>query len=148
MTTTLVSIATATVAKKQDMIAVSGDFKDFIVGCTEIFGASSASKDYMAATQKEICDAMHAFVEANRFSEVEIEVQSRDGDGAPIFEDGEPVMEKVLEKRDGFALEVNRTLALRAATSRANSASAKLAEKDKELQELRAMLAKLQGTNA
>ena len=49
---------------------------------------------------------------------------------------------------DGLALEVRRTLALRAATSRTNSAAAKLEEAKAELEELKAKLAKLQGAEA
>ena len=141
---------TATTKKAQDMIAVSADFKDFIVEQTTIFGASSASKDYMAATQKEVCDAMLEFVKAHRITGKEpVELETFDVDGQPIVDsEGNPVMETVERDIDGFALEMSRTLALRAATSRANSASAKLAEKEKELQELREMLAKLQSVQA
>lgn len=121
---------TTTTAKKQEMIAISSEFKSFVVEQTEKFGAASASKEYLAASQKEICDAMLEFVQANREQEV---IESDD--------EGNQITRKV----DGFALEVFRTLALRSATSRANSAASKLQEKEKELIELRAMLAKLQG---
>lgn len=108
------------------MIAVSAEFKAFVVDASATYGAASASKDYLEASQKEICDAMFAFVQGNRYG-----VES-DDDGNDF-------------ETDEFALEVSRTLALRAATSRANSAGAKLAEKEKELNELKALLAKLQG---
>jgi hypothetical protein len=107
----------------QKPVAVSDAAKQFITEQTETFGGVSASKEYMAATQKEVVDAMVAFVKLHR--------HERDEDGNITG--------------DAFALEMSRTLALRAATSRAASAAAKVAEKDAEIEQLRALLAQLQG---
>ena len=115
------------------MIAVSAEFKSFVTDlCAEYPMQPGKSKDH-DLTQREACDAMLAFVEAHRTGERE-----------ETNEQGENVIVPI----DLLDLEVKRTLALRAATARANSATAKLAEKEKELEALRAQLAALTGAQA
>lgn len=136
MTTT--NAPTTAAKKTQNVIAVSGDFKGFVKEQTEIFSAPSKSREVMAATEKEITNAMLAFVEANRIQVesrpvmetvigedgTETEVQTYDADGNPVFEDVEI---------DGFALEVQRELALRGSITRTSSKDAKIAELEAQL---------------
>lgn len=143
------TIATATATQKQSILAVSDSLKAFFNECRATFGAAGKSKEYVAATEKEIGDAMLEFVNLHRFEETveTVEQPMTDAEGNPMLDDkGEPIMESVetLVEVDRFKLEVDRTLALRATTSRANSNGAKLAAKEKELEELKALLASLQ----
>lgn len=109
------------------MIAVSEYAKNFILGlCAEFPNQPGKGEKPYDLTQREAMDALVAFAEANR----------------ETIETDEEGNETVV---DGLALECKRTLALRGATVRANTATAKLAEKEKELEELKALLAKLQG---
>jgi hypothetical protein len=114
---------------KQYMIAVSEEAKGFIVNLCSEYPDQPGKTSPHDLTQREAVDAVIAFVEANRFKET-IEVNDEGVES--------------LSETDLLDLEVKRTLALRAATTRANSAAAKLAEKEKELEELKAMLAALQ----
>jgi hypothetical protein len=112
---------------KQNMIAVSEYAKNFILAlCAEFPDQPGKGEKPYDLTQREAMDALVEFAAANR----------------ETIETDEEGNETVI---DGLALEVRRTLALRGATVRANSAISKLAEKEKELEELRAQLAKLQG---
>lgn len=106
--------------KTQNIVAVSKTAKQFITDQAASFSAPSKSKEDLGASQREIVDAMHNFVEKHRYSEV---------DGVEV---------------DGFEVEVMAVLALRGETVRANTASAKLEAAHKELEELRARLAQLQ----
>jgi len=149
MKNTTTATTTATTAQKQSILAVSEECKAFFNDCRATFGCAGKSKDYVAATEKEVGDACLAFIEAHRFEEQvkEREVPMIDPETglAIVDETGEPLMEleEYLEEVDLFAFEVNRTLALRATTSR-STATVKLAAKEKELDELRALLATLQ----
>lgn len=112
------------------MIAVSETAKQFVQSMTGAFGGPSKTKDFMPMTEREAVDTLVAVAESVR--KVEREETNEEG-------------ESVLVEVDLLALEAKRTLALRAATTRANTATAKLEAKEKELEELRALLAKLQG---
>ena len=113
----------------QNMIAISETAKQFIVNlCAAYPNQPGKSKDH-DLTQREALDTLVAFAENNR-----------EGSKVETDDDGNEIIVPV----DLLDLEVRRTLALRAATVRANSATAKLEAKEKELAELRAMLAKLQ----
>lgn len=117
-------------ANKQNMIAVSTEAKQFIINlCGQYLDQPGKSKSH-DLTQREAVDALVAFAEANR-----------EGIREETNEEGETVLVTV----DLLDLEVKRTLALRAATTRANTAAAKLAEKEKELEALKAQIAALTG---
>lgn len=120
-------------ANKQNMIAVSADAKGFIVAlCAKYPNQPGKTSEY-DLTHREAVDALVEFAKANR-----------NGEREETNEAGETVLVPV----DLLDLEVKRTLALRAATARANSATAKLAEKEKELETLKAQLAALMGAAA
>ena len=53
--------------KKQNMIAVSSTVKTFVQDCTADFGGPSKSKEFMAASEREIADGLVKFVETNRY---------------------------------------------------------------------------------
>lgn len=117
----------------QNMIAISQSAKQFIVDlCGQYLDQPGKSKSH-DLTQREAMDTLVAFAENNR-----------EGWKEETDEAGETVHVPI----DLLDLEVKRTLALRAATVRANSATSKLEAKEKELEELRALLAKLQGQTA
>ena len=115
------------------MIAVSETAKSFVKSMTVEFGGPSKTKEYMAMNEREAVDTLVAFAEANR-------------EGSKVETDDEG--NETIVPVDLLELEAKRTLALRAATSRANSATAKLEAKEKELEELKALLAKLQGATS
>jgi hypothetical protein len=117
----------------QNMIAISQTAKDFIVALCACYLDQPGKTKSHDLTQREAMDTLVAFAENNR-----------EGTKEETNEDGETVLVAV----DLLDLEVRRTLALRAATVRANSATSKLEAKEKELEELRAMLAKLQSAQA
>jgi hypothetical protein len=120
-------------ANQQNMIAVSATAKQFVIAlCGQYLDQPGKSKSH-DLTQREAVDALVAFAEVNR-----------EGVKEETNESGETVLVTV----DLLDLEVKRTLALRAATVRANSATSKLEAKEKELEELKALLAKLQGETA
>jgi hypothetical protein len=117
----------------QNMIAISQTAKDFIVAlCGQYLEQPGKTKSH-DLTQREAMDTLVAFAENNR-------MLSRE----EISDEGETTVVEY----DALDLEVKRTLALRAAVTRANSANAKLEAKEKELEELKAMLAKLQAAQA
>ena len=108
------------------MIAISQTAKDFIVAlCGQYLDQPGKSKSH-DLTQREAVDAVIAFAEANRNGWQTV-VDPETGEFTEI-----PV--------DLLDLEVRRTLALRAATVRANSATSKLEAKEKEVAELKAQL--------
>lgn len=117
-------------ANKQNMVAVSVDAKNFIVALCERFPAQpgKAAKPY-DLTQREAVDAIVAFAEGFGVEERE-----------ETNEQGETTIVKV----DLLAKEVQRTLALRGATVRANSATAALSEAQKELAEAERRTAELE----
>ena len=115
--------------QKQNMIAVSIEAKSFVQSLTASFGGPSKTKDFLALSEREAVDALVEFAQANRITVTQ-----------EVNDEGE---EYELE-HDGLALEIARTIALRAATVRANTATAKLAEKEQELEEMKALLAKYQ----
>lgn len=49
------------------MIAVSSTVKTFVQDCTADFGGPSKSKEFMAASEREIADGLVKFVETNRY---------------------------------------------------------------------------------
>jgi hypothetical protein len=118
---------------KQDMIAVSATAKEFIVALCASYPEQPGKTKAHDLTQREAVDAIISFVEVNR-------------EGCKVETDDEG--NENLVSVDLLDLEVKRTLALRAATVRANSAISKLEAKEKELEELKAILAKLQGETA
>lgn len=115
--------------QKQNMIAVSIEAKSFVQSLTAAFGGPSKTKDFLALSEREAVDSLVEFAQANRITVTQ-----------EVNDEGE---EYELE-HDGLALEIARTIALRAATVRANTATAKLAEKEQELAEMKALLAKYQ----
>ena len=100
---------------KQNMIAVSSEFKNFILATCGAFPNQPGKTKPHDLTQREAADAMMEFIEAHRKSVSE----ETDEHGNVSF-----------VEIDLFDLEVKRTLALRAATDRANSTANKLAEKE------------------
>lgn len=116
---------------KQNMIAVSETAKSFILSLCAAFPAQpgKGEKPY-DLTQREAVDALVAFADTHR-----------DGEREETNEEGETITVAV----DLLALEVRRTLALRGATIRANTATAKVDALEKEKAELLALIAKLQG---
>ena len=104
----------------------------------------------MAATEKEITDAMLAFVELFRMGEETATVQMTNPETgeALVDADGAPLMEEITRPVDLFALEVQRTMALRAVTTRNNTATATIAKQAADLEaaqnELAALKAKLE----
>jgi hypothetical protein len=118
---------------KQNMIAVSEDAKTYVQAMSATFGGPSKTKDYLAMSEREAIDTLVAVAESVR--KVERIESDDEGNETIVFV-------------DLVALEADRTLALRAATSRANSAASKLEAKEKEIAELKAMLEKLQGVTA
>ena len=151
-TTTNVIIAAsanASAKKTQLVIAVSDRVKSYVKGLTENFKAPSKSKDEMFLTEREALDALVDFSEAFRYTKgmrnvmetVEIdgethEVESLDGDGAPIMEEF---------TTDELALVIGDIMAERMTTSRTNSSTAKVSALEAELEALRAEYAKLKG---
>lgn len=120
--------------KTQNMIAVSATAKEFVASlCAEFPDQPGKGDKPYDLTQREAVDALVEFAIANRMQERE-----------ETNDEGE----SVIVEFDALAHEVKRTLALRGATIRANSATAKLEAKEKELEELKALLAKLQGQSA
>lgn len=120
-------------ANKQNMIAVSAEFKSFITGLCAAYPEQPGKTKPHDLTQREACDALQAVAESVR--NVEREETDEHGNTA-------------LVTVDLVDLEIRRTLALRGAVNRANSATAKLAEKEKELETLKAQLAALMGAQA
>lgn len=115
------------------MIAVSESAKSFVQKMTSTFGGPSKTKDYLSLSEREAVDSLVEFARANREGSQDVEnPETGEIETIPL---------------DLLALEVERTLAMRAATVRANTATAKLEAKEKELEELRALLAKLQGVS-
>jgi len=98
--------------KTQNMIAVSTESKTFITELCAAYPDQPGKSKSHDLTQREAFDAVVEFAKANR--------------NAP---DGVDLLD----------LEVKRTLALRGETVRANSATAKLEAKEKELEELKAL---------
>lgn len=49
------------------MIAVSSTVKQFVQDSTSDFGGPSKSKEFMAASEREVVDGLVRFVEANRY---------------------------------------------------------------------------------
>lgn len=116
--------------KKQNMVAVSEDSKGFIVALCERFPDQPGKGDKpYDLTQREAVDAIVAFAETHGVVEVE-----------ETNDQGETILVKV----DHLAKEVQRTLALRGATVRANSATAALSEAQKELAEAERKMAELE----
>ena len=144
--------------KQNTAIVTSPEFKSFVQSCTETYSAPSKSRDDMAATEKEITNAMLAFVETHRIQPVMVQdvelIQDKGEDGNPLFDaDGNPVMIEsplfdadnqpvMIEKEtDIFELEIKRELALRGSTVRTSSKEKKIAELEAQLAELQAKLA-------
>jgi hypothetical protein len=119
--------------QKQNMIAVSIEAKTFVQSLTTSFGGPSKTKEFLALSEREAVDALVEFAQANRYTVTD-----------EVTDEGEAYE----LTHDGLALEIDRTIALRAATVRANTATAKLAEKEQELAEMKALLAKYQAASA
>jgi hypothetical protein len=149
MQTITPTTATAKTAK-QLVIAVSDRVKTWVKDTAASFSAPSKSKDILAASEREVLDAMIDFVELYRYQQAPTMesvtlnegtpeettelVQSHDTDGNPEF-----------HEVDLFEGSIEAVMALRMETTRTNSSTAKLASAEAELAELRAMIAKLQG---
>jgi hypothetical protein len=121
-------------ATKQNMIAVSTTVKTFVKDCTADFGGPSKSKDFLAASEREILDAMTAFVEANRYQVREVEETNEEGETALVS-----------VEVDTFGEAVNQVISDRMDSVRVNTAAAKLKSAMSELETLRAQLAALKG---
>lgn len=96
------------------MIATSATFAALVKENCEAFTGPSKSREEMNLTQKEFCDSLQAFFEANRYEEQEQENE----------ETGELETVQV----DRFAPYVAETIAARMDKTRVSTASRKLAE--------------------
>jgi hypothetical protein len=136
---------------KQNMIAVSSTVKTFVKDCTADFGGPSKSKDFLAASEREILDGMVSYVEATRYQVREIEqpvmVEETNDKGETVMVDSEEV-ETVEIEVDVFAEAVNQVIADRMDSVRVNTAGAKLKNALSELETLKAQLAALTGATA
>lgn len=134
--------------KSQNVVATSANFKQFVEDEAASHGAPSKSKDWLLANHREIADAMHQFVEKYRYEMIEdlqpVMVEESNEDGETVLVDSGEV-ETVEIEVDRFAIAVQEVLSARMDTVRVNSASAKLADAEKELAELRRQLEALQG---
>jgi hypothetical protein len=115
--------------KKQNVIATSESAIQFVKDEAASFSAPNKGGDITTASNREIVDAMHRFVEANRYKTVE-----------ETDEQGNVCEREV----DAFGEVVAEVLAERLDAVRVNSATAKLANAEAQLAELRAQLAALQ----
>jgi len=120
-------------ATKQNMIAVSSTVKQFVKDCTADFGGPSKSKDFLAANEREILDAMVSFVEATRYQTETVEETN---------DEGESILVNV--EIDRFGEAVQAVIAGRMDSVRVNTAAAKLKSVEAELAELKAKLASLE----
>jgi hypothetical protein len=105
---------------QQNIVAISSTAKQYIVDQAASYSAPSKSKEDLGASQREIVDAMHNFIEKHRYA---------------IVEGGEEL--------DMFEAEVHAVLALRGETVRANTLKSIVANQEQELAALRAKLAAL-----
>jgi hypothetical protein len=151
-TTTATATATAKTAK-QLVIAVSERVKTWVKDTAASFSAPSKSKDILAASEREVLDALVDFAEKYRYQQVPTTEEIVLNEGTPeettetveMFDtDGAPITHEV----DFFGVELEAVMALRMETTRTNSSSAKIAEKENEIAELKAMIAALQGGTA
>ena len=135
---------------KQSIVAVSPEFKAFVAETQAAFVAPGKTVDLKPASEKEVCNALLAFVTEHRTQSRLVPAMTEDLDPETaeviqipaIGEDGEPIM--VPEEYDAFALEMKRELALRATVERANTLKAANASLEAQLAELRAKLAALE----
>jgi hypothetical protein len=117
--------------KKQNVIATSESAIQFVKDEAASFSAPNKGGDITTASNREIVDAMHRFVEANR-------EQTR-----PVIDEEGNITGS--ESFDAFEVVVMEVLAERLETVRVNTAAAKLKDAQAELAELRAKLAALTG---
>jgi hypothetical protein len=117
--------------KKQNVIAVSAIAKQFVEDEAASHSAPNKGGDITTASNRELVDAMHRFVEANR-------EQTR-----PVIDEEGNITGS--ESFDAFEVVVLEVLAERLDAVRVNTAAAKLKDAQAELAELRAKLAALTG---
>lgn len=137
-----------TTTTKQNMIAVSLTSKNFVQDSTKDFGGPSKTKDFLAASEREIVDGMVAFIEStryvNRSEVVPVMVEEMNDEGEIVLVDSGEV-ETVSYEVDAFGEAVGSVLAARLDAVRVNTAGAKLKEAQDELAILKAQLAALTG---
>jgi hypothetical protein len=137
-----------TTTTKQNMIAVSITSKNFVQDSTKDFGGPSKTKEFLAASEREIVDGMVSFIEATRYvSREEIRPvmveEMNDAGEIALVDSGE--VETVTVEVDSFAETMAGILAARMDSVRVNTAGAKLKEAQDELAILKAQLAALTG---
>lgn len=137
---------TTTTKAKQNMIAVSTTAKQFVQDCTADFGGPSKSKDFLAASEREIVDGLVEFVTRNRYAvasrPVMIEETSEEGETRLV-----PCPTGAVESYevDTFEGVMGELIAARMDTVRTNSTASALKGAQDELAKLRAELAALKG---
>jgi len=137
-----------TTTTKQNMIAVSITSKNFVQDSTKDFGGPSKTKDFLAASEREIVDGMVAFIESTRYVNREeirpvmVEEMNDEGEIA-LVDSGE--VETVTVEVDAFGEVMAGVMAARIDAVRVNTAGAKLKEAQDELAILKAQLAALTG---
>jgi hypothetical protein len=116
----------------QNVIAVSFNAKQFVKDSTCDFSGPSKTAGITNASEREIVDAMQAFVEKHRY-EVTEEIDEETGEITEI-------------ETDLFAVEVNAVLAERLTTTRTrtNTAAVKVASLEAEREALLAKIAALE----
>ncbi len=135
---------------KQNMIAVSATVKTFVQDCTADFGGPSKSKEFLAASEREILDGMMAYVEKTRYQKREetrpVMVEETNEQGEAILVDSGKT-ETVTVEFDAFGEVMADVIKSRMDSVRINTAAAKLKSAEAELAELRAKLAALTGAD-
>ena len=130
----------AIVSKKQNMVAVSEETKQFISDEAASFSALNKGGDIQNASQREIADSMVDFITANRYQMVEkpVMVEETNDEGESIFIDsGETEPFEV----DAFEEMVNGQMAKRLTNVRQGSGSAKIKTLEETIAALKAELA-------
>jgi hypothetical protein len=128
--------------KKQNVIAVSANMKQFVEDEAVSFSAPNKGGDITNATNREIADAMHRFVDKTRYVKRDFPVmmEETDEDGNSVFVDSGEVESREV---DAFGEFVSEVLAERLDNVRVNTQAAKLKSQEEELAALRAQLALL-----
>lgn len=149
MTTTTTPTATAKTAK-QLVIAVSDRVKTWTKDTAASYSAPSKSKDVLFASEREVMDALVNLVELHRYQQAPTMEIVTIGEGEETEEHeiqsvNPETGELVFHEVDLFEIEIEKVMAERMENTRTNSSTAKIAEKENEIAELKAMIAKLQG---
>lgn len=138
--------------KAQLVIAVSGAVKTWVKDTASTYSAPSKSKDDLFASEREVMDALVNLVEAHRYQQAPTLEEVILNEGTPeeyrewvqsYDTDGNEITHEI----DLFEIEIVKVMAERMETTRTNSSTAKIAEKENEIAELKAMIAALQGGN-